>query len=918
MKNLYFLVFALLLNQFLCAQGTIVGTVTDNNGNTITSRVTIYLEKTELGTIANDKGKFFLENIPNAEYTLKIKASYYDSYQVEVKVKDNLVDIGTIALNSTIPARTTLKEFSHSEVFRKSPTNSFTLNTEELETGAGSSDITQALRNVPSLYVSSVGGGMGDSRINIRGFGHRDIGILVNGISLSNPENGEFNWAEWQALRDVSESVEVQRGTGNTPLAHTAAGGFVNFITLNPKTEFGGKVSASIGNDGYKKFLVNLESGLINGWAFSFVGGRTFGDGYVEGAYYDSWTYYGSITKSIGSNHFIQLTALGSPQMHGQRVRPHVLGESFDKYGLRHNMAYGTMKGESFLANESFSHSPFLSLNHKWTINSKSSLSTSVYHTRGTGGYSDIIGGINGSDISKMKDDGTGHYYWDAIVDYNIGKSGAYGQRDPFAYEWKTNLDSPIDSNNINTIYAANAGLNEGIIQYASIYENSRTGLKTEYKHKLTDYFSLSGGLEAYSYTANHYGKAINLLGNEAYLDQNDSGLAHDWVDFNGDLVKSSDEFGKLIEFSEINGELKGDESPSNYIMRNKTHYIKSGSIFSRLDLNTNIGMYAFVSGALSLKHQDIENSFIQENRDDKTNKPGTLLGGNVKAGYLYNLDLNHSIFLNGSFISGQPRFNDYFPLENLYLTNKYLRNEIVLSGELGYAYNLHNIHAGVSGYYTNVMHNPTIFTGYIESSPIPYIGNMPSVSSAHMGIELDFQVKLFRERLLISGMASFGNWKWLNNSELLLRDEDNEVQVPLESYLKGIALGNAARTTSALTVGYAPINGLKIQATYRYFAGLYGDVNPLDRIQKMNDGKQAINLPSFGLADVGASYAISLFNVRGQLKANVYNLFDTSYITEAKDDFKTLDLEYKERLNRMTGWYGQGRTWSVGLSIDF
>ena len=158
----------------------------------------------------------------------------------------------------------------------------------------------------------------------------------------------------------------------------------------------GGSIYYGMGNDGYNKIAFNVSTGKMeNGWAVTLLGSKTWADGYVQAAKYESYNYFINIAKMLGDKHQLSLTAFGSPQWHYQRKDQLLISEwakipEADRY--KYNAGYGyDTSGKIKSFNYNTYHKPQISLNHIWDINSKSNLSTALYLSLGYGGgYSGV------------------------------------------------------------------------------------------------------------------------------------------------------------------------------------------------------------------------------------------------------------------------------------------------------------------------------------------------------------------------------------------------------------------------------------------------------------------------------------------------------------------------------------------------
>ena len=139
--------------------------------------------------------------------------------------------------------------------------------------------------------------------------------MMVNGVPVNEMEWGGIYWSNWAGLSDVTRFIQVQRGLGASKIAVPSVGGSINIVTNTTNAEAGGSVSYGVGNDGYNKVAFSLSTGLLkNGWAMSILGARTWGDGYIQGTDFVGYSYFINVSKRLGENHELSLTALGAPQ----------------------------------------------------------------------------------------------------------------------------------------------------------------------------------------------------------------------------------------------------------------------------------------------------------------------------------------------------------------------------------------------------------------------------------------------------------------------------------------------------------------------------------------------------------------------------------------------------------------------------
>jgi outer membrane receptor protein involved in Fe transport len=163
--------------------------------------------------------------------------------------------------------------------------------------------------------------------------------------------------------------------------------------------------------------------------------------------------------------------------------------------------------------------------------------------------------------------------------------------------------------------------------------------------------------------------------------------------------------------------------------------------------------------------------------------------------------------------------------------------------------------------------------------------------------------------------MASYGDWKWINDLEDVKLFDDSQVEIgSYDLFLAGVHVGDAAQLTFALGLDYELLKGFKIGADYNYYGRHFADFDPLARTSAPADGEDnpdTWELPTYGLFDLNLRYNFRIAGVNATFLGKMNNLFDTEYISDAYDgsshDWDTAKV-----------YYGWGRSWSFSLMLNF
>ncbi|MDP3441230.1 MAG: carboxypeptidase-like regulatory domain-containing protein, partial [Ignavibacteria bacterium] len=382
-KNYLIFVFLLVSLQAV-SQHSIRGIITDAVTNQPISGVEVTLSNSRKGTISYSDGSFTIE-IVQFPATLFVSHLSYETSQFEILEKNvgSALSIGLIRKSFELEEINILSDVARE---RFNPISFNSINSDKIITTLGDKPLPEVMNFLPSVYGIRNGGGSGDATLSIRGFQQENIAVLLNGVPINGAENGLVYWNNWMGLTEITSELQVQRGIGASKVALNSVGGTMNIITQFPKTEAGGTISFQSTNYGNKKLTFSYNTGISDkGWALSFLGSRTQGEGYIDATYVDGWGYFMNLSKEISAKQRLVITLLGGPERHGQRNMMLTQNE-MDTYGYKYNKEWGSYNGELNNASENFYHKPHLALTHYMLISEKSLLATSVYVSPGWGG----------------------------------------------------------------------------------------------------------------------------------------------------------------------------------------------------------------------------------------------------------------------------------------------------------------------------------------------------------------------------------------------------------------------------------------------------------------------------------------------------------------------------------------------------
>ena len=877
------------------AQTTVRGQLVDSETGEPLVGAAVMVEGTSQGTVTDIDG-YFKQSVAQGG-TLVFKYVGFKDLKKKITQKGASVDLGTIKMEPDAVMLADVTITSSIAVARKTPVAVSTIDPVFIEEKLGTQEFPEILKSTPGIYATKDGGGFGDSKINIRGFKSENSAMMVNGVPMNGMENNKVYWSNWSGLSDVTRSIQVQRGLGAAKVASPAVGGSINIITKTTEAKKGGSVSYAMGNDGYNKILFNLSSGLSkDGWAFSLLGAKTWGDGYIQGTEFEGYTWFVSIAKRFNDNHQLSLTAFGAPQWHNQRSNQNGLSikewQRVKQYmgedsPYKYNSTFGYRHGQSYNSSRNSYHKPQISLNHLWQIDQKSSLSTALYVSIGRGdGY-------------RGTGDSTYANSW-------------YGSTNGLVNTQFRRPDGTFDYDAVETM---NAESTNGSKMVMSKMMNNHLwyGLLSTYTTKFGENFDFYGGIDFRYYKGLHQDILTDLFGGTYFIDS-----------YNRKNVTAENNPAVGGNSAYINQKL----NVGDVLRRDYDGFVMYEGVFAQLEYNQD-KLSAFISGGASnTGYWRYDRMYYSKDKAKSSTK--NYLGGNIKGGANYNLTENHNVFVNAGYINRAPMFDTSFiNSQTSHDRNPDAKNEKIMSFELGYGYRSRFFTANLNGYYTRWM-DKALYDSGTTADGLRWAMNMTGANADPWGVEFDFVAKPLNW-LDITGMFSWGDWRWggvasgylfdsqgqmlQNTRGDVVTDMANAEQYQYKIDMDNVSVGGSAQTTAALGLGVRPMKGLRLGVDWNFFSRNFADYDINANVATQNEPYvigSPWKIPSYSTFDLSAGYTFDFGKIRATLSGNVNNVLDQEYIADARDG-STHDWESATRV-----LYGFGRTYSVRLKFNF
>lgn len=856
LQSILFVLISLLSFRMQAQDYKITGTVGDQvTGETIPG-VTVMIDGTAKGNITGEDGSFeIVANSP--EVNLVFKHISFKTKRVDVRCKPGTTNfIGLIALEPNMVMLGEVKILSSFVTERSTPVAISTITSKSIEQRSGNQDYPEILKMTPGIYATREGGGSGDDRLTLRGFQQENISLLLNGVPVSSMENGLVYWSNWTGLADATEAIQVQRGLGASRVAMNSVGGTINIITRSTIPEASGSFAYSLSDYGNRKASISLSTGKMkNGTSLLFLGSHTSGPGYVDATYVNSWAYFLSISRAFGKNHRLVLTAMGTPDRHGQRNYG-MSQADFENYGVKYNKNWGEYNGRILSLSENFYHKPQINLNHYWNVSQKIFLATSAYVSFGKGGgrYAEAFN--------------YGTAMWDIRKNNQVDFDAVFLAN-------STNQDSTrLADGSVEKGYSKNVLTNYMANHYWA-------GILSTMTLEAGPNVKITAGVHVRTFRSHVYEEIDDLMGGNFWIEQ------YAWSAAGVDGRQQIKKRGDIINVD-------------NYSM------INYGNLFGQVEYRRG-RLTTFAAATLSGTHY---------RRKDPYNYPGNPLsepvskgGFDMKGGAGYKVGKHGSFYANIGFYSREPYYKFvYVNYSNAVAQN--LVNEKITSAEAGYNFENDKITYRVNLYYTFWKDKSLLTNENIQLADNTLTRSLVrGLNAVHYGLESEISYQATQNFTLRSTL-SLGSWKWQNDVSASIYNDNQVLVNSMQVYTKGLYVGDAPQTQVGLSAAYHTQAGLRFAADWVYYDRLYANFDPANR-NNPNDRSQPYRIPAYALTDVYTGYDFRMKTFPVSVQLSCQNVFDKVCIIRG-DDGAGHDLP------GFSGFWSMGRTFNLSAKIRF
>lgn len=582
--------------------------------------------------------------------------------------------------------------------------------------------------------------------------------IYVNGVQVNNPENGRFTYSTIGGMNDAVRNKDDVGAFEDNSYSFSGMGGSTNYNLRASQMAAGHKITLSGTNRNYTlRGMYSYGTGLSKaGWAFFGTVGYRWANmqtANVKGTFYNSLSYFLAVEKVINDKHSLNLATWGNPT---ERA---TAGASTDEANwlandYQYNPYWGYQGGKKRASRVVNNYEPSVLATWDFNINDEMKLVTSAFFK------------LAKYKTTKLNYNGTNPHpdYWKRFPSYNYNVWGNEEDKnydsDAFWTSYENWQDESYRQINFDELYFANTQLNK--IGADAIYwiearhnDHLMTNLSSSYEWKFRPGIKWTVGMQLLSNRGSHYQTMDDLLGGQ-YFHNTNTYLVGDYSQTASEAMYDVNHgYQRIIE---------GDRFRYDYDIWNQD--IKLWTCFSMdKDIQHNF-ITARIGGRRMWREGFMRNGLFQDNSFGKSDKAHFMDGG-VKMGSTLNLGNGHAITAGVGYELKAPTASVAFmcpEMNNDFVQD--LRNEKVVTAEVGYAISNKWLRMNLTGYYYYT-HDGNEWQQYYNDDINSFSYNsLTGVKKEHYGVELGARVRITSDLDLVA-LGTYSEAKYIDNTNV-------------------------------------------------------------------------------------------------------------------------------------------------------
>ncbi len=671
-----------------------------------------------------------------------------------------------------------------------------------------------------NVYASQVGYLFSPMRFRYRAFDQKYNEIFINGAPMNDMESGQFRYSMVGGLNNQTRDMENSLPFESNGFAMPAMGGSNNYNFRPSHFAAGHRIALSGANRNYKlRGMYTYNSGLSDkGWAFTgSVTYRWADEGYVEGTFYNSLSYFLGIEKVFNDKHSLSLVTWGNPTERASQG-----GATDESYWLandrQYNPYWGYQNGKKRNSRIVNDYAPTALLTWDYKINDDMKLTTTL-----SGKYSMY----KSTKLNYNNSDNPQPDYWKNLPSsyYDVwGTAGDHFRTVQCLADWNTayNFFTASDANrqiNWDRLYHANtqaSAQGADAMYFIQAKNNNQLALNlaSSLRASLSKSSNLDLGFVVSATKGMHYQTMEDLLGASTYHNINTYALGtYSMADprIQYDLNNPNAVVGE------------GDKFAYDYDIN-----VNKANVWATYTYDYEV-IHGFVSGRVGGTEMQREGKMRNGMAADNSyGKSGTahFLDGGGKVGATVNLGRGSALILGMGYEFKAPMASKAFvspEINNDFVSN--LKNEQVFSTEIGYQLKSSWLQANINAYYSHMSDVTEWQNFYFDDiNSFSYV-SLTGVEKEAYGVEFGLNFKL-TNAFSIKALGTFSEAKNISDSKVRYM---NSTKATIEDdicYNKDMRESGTPLTALSLGLSYHS-GGWYIDLNGNYYDRIYLGYSP-------------------------------------------------------------------------------------------
>lgn len=686
-----------------------------------------------------------------------------------------------------------------------------------------------------NIYASEVGYLFSPMRFRYRAFDQRYNDIYINDAPINDMETGQFRYSWVGGLNQQTRNMESSMPFEGNRFSIPGMGGSNNYNFRPASMPSGHRLTLSGANRSYTlRGMYTFNSGLNDkGWAFSAnVTYRWASEGYVEGTFYNSLSYFLGVQKVFGDgSHSISLVTWGNPTERASQGAgtDEMYWLANDRY---YNPYWGYQNGKKRNSRIVNDYSPTALITWDWKIDDDTKLTTSLL-----GKYTMY----KSTKLNYNNADNPHPSYWKNMPSsyYDVWDDTDVANRTPQAladwnraFEFWTSSKANRQINWDRLYYSNNQAAIQGqdAIYYIQAKHNDALTftLASTLNKQLKKNMLWNVGIMASSNKGMHYQTMEDLLGATTYHNINTYAL--------GTYDRNSDEIQyDLNHRNAIVGE--GDRFGYDYNL-----LVNNAKAWTSFSHDWGIFHYTIAGkiGYTAMQRDGKMRNGLAANNSYGKSGVAQFLDGGVKLGTSFNLGRGNTLTIGAGYETRAPQARTAFAspeINNDYVTN--LKNEKVFSSEIGYQLQTSWLHANINAYYSYLT-DVTDWQNYYfdDINSFSYV-SLTNIKKEYYGVEAGLRFKV-TSSFDINLIGQISDAKIKNNSNVRYMNSTSALYTDEIVYNKGMRDSGTPLTAASLGLSYHK-GGWYIDINCNYYDRIYLSYSPSYRYASTLDTRQNV-----------------------------------------------------------------------------